>query len=820
MSDILKLFLTASVMASIMICIVLVIRRAFSRRMGPAVMLLLWGMVLLRLLLPFTIPSPMQLSGLFPQQTYSTDANSGPIAAEDQTPGADPAVNSGSGLTAANAQPLNGPEMYTPTEAAPSGPAGVIPGELMKNIRWWNMLAAVWTAGIAAVLLLSIRKAVRFRRKLKFCNPVADKKILDFIRVHKEVTGVKKAVAALECDFVHAPAVFGYFKPCILIPSRFLEEMDEGSLNAILLHEIYHIRCHDILTGYIWLAAKALHWFNPLVWLAYKWFEDDVELCRDQKAAHKLNMDDAFVYSRSLLEAARFSRRTARMPSSAAALFEDRCKLRQRIYRLVKPQRKTRSAAVMSALLAMIMIFACFTTACQPTPERPVVIGKDSGASLNSVQYKKTDFPTIYQDSYSKNGANIVFDASVELPDSDKIPTYKISQTTFAQDQVDSIIKALFGDTQMYAPAEVTKSELEPAYVKALSDLKSKQDNPDQYENSEEYYQEQADELKEQIENAPDSDTLDPIDTKLKKSEQGTEHWSGRGDLGKDQMASLLILNNTDSSALGNDSFLKFRNGSAYMDMSTLIPVMQDNGPAKLKITKEEAIQKADDAVRRLGADNMGYAACATGVMENTDGHYTSDYDPQRPQAYLVYYTRNLSGVPVTYDLRSSSNDFAEDSYTVSTMYERITVAVDDTGVTYIRWQGPINIDGISVENNKIVPFEDVITLAKNQLGYSYAAYDENRPQPSGPSQAQASSPIDNGRIVGNDVHIQRITLGFMQLPIKDENRGELVPVWDFFGYSETVYENGTRAAHYQNDKSILTINAINASVIDRERGC
>ena len=68
MADTLKLFLEISAMASVMIVIVLLIRRFLSKRMSPVVMLLLWGLVLLRLILPFTISSPVQLAELLPQK--------------------------------------------------------------------------------------------------------------------------------------------------------------------------------------------------------------------------------------------------------------------------------------------------------------------------------------------------------------------------------------------------------------------------------------------------------------------------------------------------------------------------------------------------------------------------------------------------------------------------------------------------------------------------------------------------------------------------------------------------------------------------------
>ena len=475
-----------------------------------------------------------------------------------------------------------------------------------------------------------------------------------------------------------------------------------------------------------------------------------------------------------------------------------------------------------ATLTACVMLIMCLTTACQPTPKNSSVIGKDAEAPENAVQFDKSDFPDTYQDSYSKNWADIVFDADVALPDSENLPAYEISPATFSQIQVDSIVKGILGDQQIYAPSQVTKSEIEPAYLQALADLHDKENNPDQYENTLEYYQERVNELEEQIKNAPEKDYLEPISTKLKKSsEKGLVSFNGRGDLGKDQMARLSILNNTDNQHMGDNSLLRFSNGNQYIDMSMFYSGIEDNGPANLTITREEAISKADNMISRMGVEDMKYAGWATGILYSRNQQYPASFDSERPQAFLIYYTRNVNGVPVTYDARDDNSGSMEDAYSIPTMYERIMVAVDDSGVTYIRWQGPISVEKSISKNNQVIPFDDVITLAKNQLSYTYATC-ENQQQSSENTmnQPQPLDAVNKGQAVSNEVHIQRITLGLMQLPIKNQNnKNELIPVWDFFGYYQTNYDSGEKEIHYMNNKSLLTINALNGNIIDRTKG-
>ena len=475
MTDILKLFLQVSVMASVMIGVVLVIRRIYSDKMSPAVMLVLWGLVMLRLLLPFTLTSPISFAELLPEQSAVSQiqetaaSNEAPSAAFDAAHTVADADNTktADGSTAAAVNDITYSETQKPQNEKPLIDA-------LKALPLWGVLAAVWMAGIAATLCLSISKAVRFKRKLRFCRAVTDDALLKMIRYHQKSVGIKKTIRVLDCDLVSAPAVFGYFKPCILIPSRFACEMDRDSLGAILLHEIYHIRCHDILTNYIWLAAKALHWFNPLVWLAYKWFQDDVEVRRDEKAARMLNKGGTLKYSESLLAAARFSKQTTHMPLSTAALFENKRKLRNRVLRLIKPQKKTKSAAAVSAVLALVMVIACFTTACQPTPEVEVVVGRQEDV-LESVQtvepddFEPIEVPEHVSEVYDDYPyLSITYDADVIVPETSAYPITEMSEKVFTEEDKLSFIDLFIdGDYEMYAGWPLTKDDYLSLLTKA-----------------------------------------------------------------------------------------------------------------------------------------------------------------------------------------------------------------------------------------------------------------------------------------------------------------------------------------------------------------
>ncbi len=98
---------------------------------------------------------------------------------------------------------------------------------------------------------------------------------------------------------VTAPAVYGLFKPKIIIP----ETVDEDALSYILLHENAHIRRHDNLARAAALFLCCLHWFNPLTWMMLRAFFADMELACDTKVLRRLSPDEGKAYARSLVNA-------------------------------------------------------------------------------------------------------------------------------------------------------------------------------------------------------------------------------------------------------------------------------------------------------------------------------------------------------------------------------------------------------------------------------------------------------------------------------------------------------------------------------------
>lgn len=152
------------------------------------------------------------------------------------------------------------------------------------------VLSLVWAAGVAAMLIYGIFTYVRLRRKL-----VGAVRLKDNIYL---------------ADYLETPFVLGFVRPKIYLPSG----MDEWEKPYILAHEQHHIRRLDYLAKPVGFFALCLHWFNPLVWLAFVLFCKDMEMSCDEAVIKKLGNNARADYAAALLNLATGRKIIAGMP--------------------------------------------------------------------------------------------------------------------------------------------------------------------------------------------------------------------------------------------------------------------------------------------------------------------------------------------------------------------------------------------------------------------------------------------------------------------------------------------------------------------------
>lgn len=154
------------------------------------------------------------------------------------------------------------------------------------------------------------------------------------------------------CEAISTPAVTGLFHPTLLLPH---EGYDLNDLRYILRHELCHLKRRDMLLKLVLLAANAMHWFNPVVYLMLRQADEDIELACDSAATDGLDRAERAAYSRTLLAAVQSHVRALPATTCFGGTVE---RLKRRITNVLGAQKK-RGLGVVALVLALTLTAGC-----------------------------------------------------------------------------------------------------------------------------------------------------------------------------------------------------------------------------------------------------------------------------------------------------------------------------------------------------------------------------------------------------------------------------------------------------------------------------
>ena len=254
MASVFLKLLNLSISASWLVLAVLVLR-LISKRSPKWVNVLLWGIVALRLVLPFSIESALSLIP----------------SAETVSPAVvqfDPAPTITSGVSVID-NAVN-PSLSEHFAAVPT--ASVNPLYVWAYLAGW-----VWLIGLGAMLLYALVSYLRLRRRVSVSLPIQDHIYL--------------------CDAISSPFILGVVKPRIYLPSG----LDEVQRQNVLAHEQAHLARRDHWWKPLGFALLAVYWFNPVLWLAYTLLCRDIELACDERVIRTMDESAVKTYSTVLL---------------------------------------------------------------------------------------------------------------------------------------------------------------------------------------------------------------------------------------------------------------------------------------------------------------------------------------------------------------------------------------------------------------------------------------------------------------------------------------------------------------------------------------
>ena len=314
---------------AVMILAVFVIRAGLIHRLPKKLFILLWEAALLRLLLPFSVPSPLSV------YTLACGRLSGGNAAKPLSP-------------ALYLIPQT-TVVQTDTDAVGAQilQSGISEGAAHGKVSVYFL---IWLFGALACAAFFAVSYLRCYREFRTSLPLHSEAAAGWLKKHP----LRREVRLRQSDRVSTPLTYGILRPVILLPTG-MDWENEKQMEYILLHEHIHIRHFDAVKKMVMVSALCVHWFNPFVWMMYLLFNRDMELACDEGVVRHSGAQSRRAYADTLIRME--EKRSMALPFCNN--FSQNA-VRERIRAIMKTKKITIGIIVLCAVIfaAVMILFA------------------------------------------------------------------------------------------------------------------------------------------------------------------------------------------------------------------------------------------------------------------------------------------------------------------------------------------------------------------------------------------------------------------------------------------------------------------------------
>ncbi|MDD3338870.1 MAG: DUF6034 family protein [Lachnospiraceae bacterium] len=475
--------------------------------------------------------------------------------------------------------------------------------------------------------------------------------------------------------------------------------------------------------------------------------------------------------------------------------------------------------------------------ACEKTPEDVIVRQKgqaqneaanaESGtaAEKESSLYQTLGAETHYTSSSGNDtGLKIQVDADVKLPDVSAIPTYEVSARPFDQEWIDKVTETFLPGGKAYDAEEyfqLTKAECKERLDMLKEALAAGNMDPYNYGKDEDGnylydINEEIASMENQYNEAPKEKTYTEITPMLSDEntfmgmvempDQSVYKYNMKEYEGM-EIHIQRVSDETERSVSPDYSWIDYEMMVGFEEEEgALQPPSEEEVRDMAGISFDEAKKVADEKVQALGIEGME-VGCSDYAVRRVDVSAEQDGGTMKVTnaGYHFIYERIVQGVPIisTMEIGGALQNM-EDDVTKPWIYETLDIIVNGEGLQEVNITSIYDIGDKTADSTTLMSFPEIMKIFDNMMQVSHA------------------EAMDG--MLEDIFSIDRITLGYMRIyqPDSGDQKGTLIPVWDFFGGESTRVEYEGREMKsntYAKNNSYMTINAVDGTVIDRGLG-
>lgn len=339
-----------SLMASILVGFILCIKVLFRNKLTPRWQYMLWIVLMIRLLLPWSPDSSYSIYSLL---SYSSSVSE---VIPKNMPSTESIVNIETNHTVEL-------ESNSETVTKNGEPEVNASAEQQTTFSLYKLALYVWLAGVIVLAVITFITNRRLYSYIKKQADITDEQVITVFNRCKQSMKMKKAVSLRLAGKIASPTVFSFFRPKVLLSKKHMKVLNEQQLQYVFYHELAHIKRNDVAVNWIMYSLLLLNWFNPILWYAYFCMREDQELACDAYALTFIDKEEQIAYGHTIIT---LLEHYSYQAPSLANLSRNKRTLKRRIVMIKKFQKKSYRLSVLGVIvivaIASLSLFNARTT--------------------------------------------------------------------------------------------------------------------------------------------------------------------------------------------------------------------------------------------------------------------------------------------------------------------------------------------------------------------------------------------------------------------------------------------------------------------------
>ncbi|MFK4312195.1 MULTISPECIES: M56 family metallopeptidase [unclassified Bacillus (in: firmicutes)] len=355
-----------SLMASILVGFILCIKVLFRNKLTPRWQYMLWIVLMIRLLLPWSPDSSYSIYSLL---SYSSSVSE---VIPKNMPSTESIVNIETNHTVEL-------ESNSETVTKNGEPEVNASAEQQTTFSLYKLALYVWLAGVIVLAVITFITNRRLYSYIKKQADITDEQVITVFNRCKQSMKMKKAVSLRLAGKIASPTVFSFFRPKVLLSKKHMKVLNEQQLQYVFYHELAHIKRNDVAVNWIMYSLLLLNWFNPILWYAYFCMREDQELACDAYALTFIDKEEQIAYGHTIIT---LLEHYSYQAPSLANLSRNKRTLKRRIVMIKKFQKKSYRLSLIGviaiAAIASLSLFNARATEGKEKQKDKVEQSKDA----------------------------------------------------------------------------------------------------------------------------------------------------------------------------------------------------------------------------------------------------------------------------------------------------------------------------------------------------------------------------------------------------------------------------------------------------------